>query len=64
MYGDVSGAGVRRVGAELIGRWFASDHGGPDASGRKTEARGALWKRSDSGVAASGHLTVLRPVAT
>ena len=44
MYDDVGGAGVRRAGAELIGRWSASGHGGPDASGRKTEARGALWK--------------------
>ena len=42
----------------------ASDRDRPDASGRKTEARGALWKRPDSGIAVSGHLTVLRPVAT
>ena len=27
------------MGTELIGRWSASGHGGPDAFGRKTEAR-------------------------
>ena len=42
MYGDVGGAGVRRAGAELIGRWSTSGHGGPDVSDHKIEARGAL----------------------
>ena len=42
MYGDVGGTGVRRASIELIGRWSASGHGEPDASGRKTEAPGAL----------------------
>ena len=42
----------------------ASDRDRPDVSGCKTEARGALWKRPNSGIAASGHLTVLRLVTT
>ena len=36
----------------------------PDASGHKTEAQGALWKRPDFGGGASGLGAVLRPVAT
>jgi hypothetical protein len=40
----------------------ASDHDSPDASDRKTEAQGALWKRPDSGGGASGHGAEVRPV--
>ena len=33
-----------------------SDHDSPEVSGCKTEARGALWKRPDSGGGVSGNM--------
>ena len=43
------------VGGEGLDLGAASDHDHPDAFGHKTEARGALWKRPDSGNGTSGH---------
>ena len=43
-YGDVGGAGVGARVQELIRRWCASGRARVDASGRKIEAQGALWK--------------------
>ena len=43
------------AGGEGLDSGAVSDRDSPDMSCRKTEARGALWKRPDSGWYASGH---------
>ena len=52
------------VGSEGPDSGAASDHDQPDASGRKTEAWGALWKRPDSEARASGLGAEVHPVIT
>jgi hypothetical protein len=63
-YADVVARAWRRhvAGGEGPDPSAASNHVSPDASGYKTEAQGALWKRPDSVARASGRGAEEHPV--